>query len=160
METEGVETVRLSQSITLLRGVCNGRFKFAIEYGNKRGTTENTYVIKVRHTAIGCTLCCKQSEVANSSAATRLYEILSLICAQDGKDSILIDVPDETFAEDYGAPASRISSHCFARASTVSVLVIKCKERSISDRAYAFLQCVRWRGSWRCGTCARSCSRT
>ena len=52
METEGVEAVKLSQSITLLRGVCNGRFKFAIEYGNKRGTTENTYVIKVRHTII------------------------------------------------------------------------------------------------------------
>lgn len=50
METEGVETVRLSQSIIMLRGVCNGRFKFAIEYGNKRGTTENTYVIKARHT--------------------------------------------------------------------------------------------------------------
>ncbi|KAK9827610.1 hypothetical protein WJX81_005946 [Elliptochloris bilobata] len=49
----------------MLRGVCNNRFKFAIEYGNKRGTTENTYVIK------------------------------------DGKDSILIDVPDETFADDF-----------------------------------------------------------
>jgi hypothetical protein len=32
----------------MLRGVCNERLKFAIEYGNKRGTTENTYVVKVR----------------------------------------------------------------------------------------------------------------
>lgn len=60
METEGVEAVRLSQSITLLRGVCNGRFKFAIEYGNKRGTTENTYVIKVRHATINTLLAAKR----------------------------------------------------------------------------------------------------
>ena len=45
--TEGVEVVSISNTVTMLRGVCNGRFKFAIEYGNKRGTTENTYVIKV-----------------------------------------------------------------------------------------------------------------
>ena len=95
--------------------------------------------------------------MTKSRAATRSYEILSLICTQDGKDSILIDVPDETFAEDYGAPALQLASHCLARASTVSVLVINCKERTISDRAYVFPQCVRWRGSWRCATCARSC---
>ena len=58
METEGVEAVRLSPSITMLRGVCNGRFKFAIEYGNKRGTTENIYVIKVRHTVVILSTCC------------------------------------------------------------------------------------------------------
>ncbi len=45
--TEGVKVVSISNTVTMLRGVCNGRFKFAIEYGNKRGTTENTYVIKV-----------------------------------------------------------------------------------------------------------------
>ena len=77
METEGVETVRLSQSITLLRGVCNGRFKFAIEYGNKRGTTENTYVIKVRYTVINTLFVASIATSPIASAATRWYESLS-----------------------------------------------------------------------------------
>ena len=45
---EGVEALRVTQSITVLRGICNKRLKFDIEYSRKRGTTDNTYLIKVR----------------------------------------------------------------------------------------------------------------
>jgi hypothetical protein len=32
----------------MLRGVCNERLKFEIEYGLKRGTTDNSYIVRVR----------------------------------------------------------------------------------------------------------------
>ena len=45
--TEGVEAVRLSKRVTVLRGICNERLKFEIEYGLKRGTTDNSYIVQV-----------------------------------------------------------------------------------------------------------------
>lgn len=45
--TEGEQALALTKTVTLLRGICNNRLKFHIEYGLKRGTTENCYVIKV-----------------------------------------------------------------------------------------------------------------
>ena len=48
MEVEGVQALKVSQGITVLRGICNNRLKFDIEYSRKRGTTDNTYLIKVR----------------------------------------------------------------------------------------------------------------
>lgn len=44
---DGVQTLRLSEQTTLLRGVCNRRFKFEVEYGLKRGTSDNCYVTRV-----------------------------------------------------------------------------------------------------------------
>jgi hypothetical protein len=44
---DGEVVLSVSDRTTLLRGVCNQRLKFEIEYGLKRGTTNNTYVIKV-----------------------------------------------------------------------------------------------------------------
>lgn len=34
--------------VICLRNVCNQRLKFEVEYGLKRGTTDNTYVVTVR----------------------------------------------------------------------------------------------------------------
>ena len=48
MKTEGVEAVPLNDRVTMLRGVCNERLKFEIEYGLRRGTTDNSYIVKVQ----------------------------------------------------------------------------------------------------------------
>ena len=48
VEVEGVHALKVSQGITVLRGICNNRLKFDIEYSRKRGTTDNTYLIKVK----------------------------------------------------------------------------------------------------------------
>jgi len=45
---EGVHALRLSEHTTLLRGICNQRFKYEVEYGLKRGTSDNCYVTRVR----------------------------------------------------------------------------------------------------------------
>lgn len=45
---DGVHTLRLSEQTTLLRGVSNQRFKFEVEYGLKRGTSDNCYITRVR----------------------------------------------------------------------------------------------------------------
>lgn len=37
----------LNDRVTVLRGVCNERLKFEVEYGLRRGTTDNSYVFKV-----------------------------------------------------------------------------------------------------------------
>lgn len=50
MNVKGVEAVPVTRNTTCLRGVCTERFKYEIEYGLKRGTTDNCYVIKVRST--------------------------------------------------------------------------------------------------------------
>lgn len=47
MEVDGVDALRVTESITVLRGVCSKRLKFDIEYSRKRGTTDNTYLVKV-----------------------------------------------------------------------------------------------------------------
>jgi len=134
VKTEGVEVLSVSRAVVMLRGVCNERLKFAIEYGNKRGTTENTYVVKVRP------LLCLQGTPA------RL--LLMFIRAQDGKDSILIDVPDEAFADDFGG--------C-SRCSTVPALSCPALEQHVdrqcscallSQAALCCPQCVRWSRSW------------
>lgn len=45
-----VSTVALpvADRVECLRNVCNQRLKFEVEYGLKRGTTDNTYVLLVR----------------------------------------------------------------------------------------------------------------
>ena len=48
VKIEGVEAVPISKSVTLLRGICNERLKIDIEYGLKRGTTDNSYLVRVR----------------------------------------------------------------------------------------------------------------
>ena len=48
VEVDGVQTLKLSERVTLLRGICNDRFKFEVEYGLKRGTSDNCYVVRVR----------------------------------------------------------------------------------------------------------------
>ena len=48
VEVDGVHAVKLTERVTLLRGICNDRFKFEVEYGLKRGTSDNCYVVRVR----------------------------------------------------------------------------------------------------------------
>ena len=42
-----MHALKLSETVTLLRGICNDRFKFEVEYGLKRGTSDNCYVLQV-----------------------------------------------------------------------------------------------------------------
>ena len=44
---DGVEALQVNEAITLLRGTCSTQLKFEIEYGMKRGTSDNSYVLKV-----------------------------------------------------------------------------------------------------------------
>lgn len=41
--------LRIAKDMYCLRGSCKERLKYEIEYGQKRGTTENSYLIKVGH---------------------------------------------------------------------------------------------------------------
>jgi hypothetical protein len=47
VEVDGVDAVKVKGNITVLRGICSKRLKFDIEYSRKRGTTDNTYLVKV-----------------------------------------------------------------------------------------------------------------
>ncbi len=51
VEVDGVHALKLTERVTLLRGICNDRFKFEVEYGLKRGTSDNCYVVRVRRFA-------------------------------------------------------------------------------------------------------------
>ena len=46
IETEGVTALPVAPGVTLLRGVCNERLKYEIEYAKRRDTTENAYVLQ------------------------------------------------------------------------------------------------------------------
>ena len=48
VQVDGVHALKLTERVTLLRGICNDRFKFEVEYGLKRGTSDNCYVVRVR----------------------------------------------------------------------------------------------------------------
>ena len=45
--TDGVDTLPVSSTVTMLRHVCKRRLKMEVEYGLKRGTTDNSYLIQV-----------------------------------------------------------------------------------------------------------------
>ena len=47
VKVEGVQAVALTKNVTALRGICNERLKVDVEYNLKRGTTDNSYLIKV-----------------------------------------------------------------------------------------------------------------
>jgi flavorubredoxin len=46
VKIEGVQVLPVVKGITCLRGVCTERLKYEIEYGLKRGTTDNSYLIE------------------------------------------------------------------------------------------------------------------
>jgi flavorubredoxin len=52
VQVDGVHALKLSETVTLLGGICNDRFKFEVEYGLKRGTSDNCYVLRVRPTHV------------------------------------------------------------------------------------------------------------
>ncbi len=45
--TDGVDTLPVSSTVTMLRHVCKRRLMMVVEYGLKRGTTDNSYLIQV-----------------------------------------------------------------------------------------------------------------
>ena len=47
VKIEGVQAVALTNTVTAMRGICNERLKVDVEYNLKRGTTDNSYLIKV-----------------------------------------------------------------------------------------------------------------
>ena len=50
--TDGVDTLPVSSTVTMLRHVCKRRLKMEVEYGLKRGTTDNSYLIQVHNDAL------------------------------------------------------------------------------------------------------------
>ena len=50
--TDGVDTLPVSSTVTMLRHVCKRRLKMEVEYGLKRGTTDNSYLIQVHSNAL------------------------------------------------------------------------------------------------------------
>ena len=96
VKTEGVEAVPLNDRVTMLRGVCNERLKFEIEYGLRRGTTDNSYIVKVQ---------CSSGNMRDNTMRMQLEQVPHTCCArmQAGKEVILVDVPDEAFTDEYGA---------------------------------------------------------
>ena len=54
--TDGVDTLPVSSTVTMLRHVCKRRLKMEVEYGLKRGTTDNSYLIQVHNNALTCHL--------------------------------------------------------------------------------------------------------
>ena len=47
MDVDSVDILQITKNVTLLRGVCSKRLKYEIEYSRKRGTTDNSYILKV-----------------------------------------------------------------------------------------------------------------
>ena len=46
-----MQATALTKTVTAMRGICNERLKIDVEYGLKRGTTDNSYLIKVCSTS-------------------------------------------------------------------------------------------------------------
>ena len=53
VKIEGVQAVALTNTVTAMRGICNERLKVDVEYNLKRGTTDNSYLIKVLAFGLG-----------------------------------------------------------------------------------------------------------
>lgn len=49
-----VQVTPVTKHVTTFRSICTQRLKFEIEYGLKRGTTDNCYVIQVRTLTATC----------------------------------------------------------------------------------------------------------
>lgn len=48
MEVEVEEnSFEILPNVFYVRGACSQRLKFAVQYGKKRGTTDNAYLVKV-----------------------------------------------------------------------------------------------------------------
>lgn len=47
IEIEGVVVLPVTTGIKCLRGVCNERLKYEVEYSLKKGTSENSYLLSV-----------------------------------------------------------------------------------------------------------------
>lgn len=47
VEIEGVVCLPVTNGIKCLRGVCNERLKYEVEYSLKKGTSENSYLLSV-----------------------------------------------------------------------------------------------------------------
>jgi hypothetical protein len=74
---EGVVCLPVTKAIKCLRGVCNERLKYEVEYSLKKGTSENSYLLQVcvcvRWGADSCTaLCAKRVETASQQPRTPL----------------------------------------------------------------------------------------
>ena len=69
--TDGVDTLPVSSTVTMLRHVCKRRLKMEVEYGLKRGTTDNSYLIQVHNTAVSVILRLARSALGPS--ATQLH---------------------------------------------------------------------------------------
>ena len=58
VKIEGVQAVALTSTVTAMRGICNERLKVDVEYNLKRGTTDNSYLIKVLALGSGTSTLC------------------------------------------------------------------------------------------------------
>ena len=113
MKIKGVEAVPISKSVTLLRGVCNERLKIDIEYGLRRGTTDNSYLIRVCLQTHADPMLCSACHLMSLCAWINSFNCDDIghfnngrdSLMQDGKNYILIDVPDENFTDDHGKPS-------------------------------------------------------
>ena len=47
IKVDEVQVTPVTKHVTAFRSICTQRLKFEIEYGLKRGTTDNCYVIQV-----------------------------------------------------------------------------------------------------------------
>ena len=47
IKVDEVQVTPVTQHVTAFRAICTQRLKFEIEYGLKRGTTDNCYLIQV-----------------------------------------------------------------------------------------------------------------
>ncbi len=101
VEVDGVHALKLTERVTLLRGICNDRFKFEVEYGLKRGTSDNCYVVRVR--ALRCSQRALPDMLAGSARSIDARLTDSSSHAPQGKqDVVLFDVPDQAWLSDFG----------------------------------------------------------
>lgn len=48
VKVDSVRALEVMPGLHLLRGACNSRLKFEVEYNLRRGTTDNCYLLQVR----------------------------------------------------------------------------------------------------------------
>lgn len=99
---DSVTSHQVIPGLHLIRGTCTQRFKYEVEYNMKRGTTDNSYLLKVGHAH------CQQA-IAWRAVMTQQPLTFpcgtgtpQLHCTQGQGAAVLVDVPNEAYMQLWG----------------------------------------------------------
>ena len=100
VKVDEVQVLPVTPHVTAFRSIATQRLKFEIEYGLKRGTTDNSYLVQVDK-FVGSPV-----NLLTRLQTTPRANSLLLLPLQEGKTVVLIDLPDQTFTDDFSKSAA------------------------------------------------------